>query len=112
RLRSIPAIVFDDEADQASLNTRPLDPNPSPIYLRINDLRDVLPHHTLLQYTATPQAPLLISRIDSLSADFAEVISPGANYTGGQTFFRARKDDVIREIPQTELIDDQHLPDD
>lgn len=109
-LHGVPAIVFDDEADQASLNTRPLDPNPSTIYLRIKALRAVLPHHTLLQYTATPQAPLLISRIDSLSADFAEVISPGEAYTGGQTFFRARRDDLIREIPQNEIIDDQHLP--
>lgn len=109
-LRGIPAILFDDEADQASLNTRPLDPNPSTIYLRINALRDALPHHTLLQYTATPQAPLLISRIDSLSADFAEVIAPGAAYTGGQTFFNTRCDELVREIPQAEIIDDQHLP--
>jgi hypothetical protein len=111
-LRGIPAIIFDDEADQASLNTRPLDPRPSTIYLRIGALRNALPHHTLLQYTATPQAPLLISRIDSLSADFAEVISPGLNYAGGQMFFRARRADLIKEIPQHEILDDKNLPDD
>lgn len=110
-LEGIPALIFDDEADQASLNTRPLDPVPSTINQRINELRDALPHHTLLQYTATPQAPLLISRIDSLSADFAEVISPGTAYTGGQVFFRQRRADLVREIPQDELFDNDHLPD-
>jgi hypothetical protein len=109
-LRGIPAIIFDDEADQASLNTRPLDPEPSTIYVRINALRRALPHHTLLQYTATPQAPLLISRIDSLSADFAEVISPGLSYTGGQVFFRERNADLVRAIPQQEIISDRNLP--
>jgi hypothetical protein len=110
RLNAIPALVFDDEADQASLNTRPLDPSPSTIYQCIHELRRAIPHHTLLQYTATPQAPLLISRIDSLSADFADVISPGNSYTGGQTFFQTRLDDLVEEIPQDEIIDDQHLP--
>lgn len=109
-LRGVPTIIFDDEADQASLNTRPLDPTPSTIYTRIRDLRATLPSHTLLQYTATPQAPLLISRIDALSADFAEVISPGRDYTGGSIFFRERKADLVREIPPGEIIDPRNLP--
>lgn len=112
RLDGVPALIFDDEADQASLNTRPLDPRPSTIYLRINELRRAVPHHTLLQYTATPQAPLLISRIDSLSADFAEVISPGTLYTGGKTFFRDRRNELVRAIPEDEISDDapEHPP--
>jgi hypothetical protein len=109
-LRGYPALIFDDEADQASLNTRPLDPRPSPVYSKILELRNALPHHTLLQYTATPQAPLLISRIDALSADFAEVIEPGTTYTGGQVFFRQRKDSLIKVIPREELIDEENLP--
>lgn len=86
-LTDIPALVFDDEADQASLNTRPNDPNPSTTYVTIGALRDALPHHTYLQYTATPQAPLLITRIDSLSADFAELVTPGGLY-GRRRFLR------------------------
>lgn len=110
RLEGIPALIFDDEADQASLNTRPLEPVPSKINGRIGALRAALPHHTFLQYTATPQAPLLISRIDSLSADFAEVISPGSAYTGGQVFFRTRRNELVKEIPEEEIIDNEHIP--
>jgi hypothetical protein len=51
------------------------------------ELRQALPHHTYLQYTATPQAPLLISIIDSLSPNFVQILTPGEDYVGGSTFF-------------------------
>lgn len=108
-LRNIPAIIFDDEADQASLNTRPNDPVASSTYRQIADVRAALPHHTYLQYTATPQAPLLITRIDSLSADFAELLSPGERYTGGHEFFDAPNAQV-EIIPQNEIYQDGNLP--
>jgi hypothetical protein len=109
-LRGIPALVFDDEADQASLNTRPTASNPSPVYAAIEELRSSLPHHTLLQYTATPQAPLLISRIDSLSADFAELVSPGPGYAGGRIFFVERRHDLVESVPNAEIFDHTNLP--
>jgi Z1 domain len=108
-LTNIPAIVFDDEADQASLNTRPTDPVASATYRQITDLRAALPHHTYLQYTATPQAPLLITRIDSLSADFAELLSPGERYTGGHEFFDP-PNSRVDIIPQNEIYQDGNLP--
>jgi hypothetical protein len=40
-----------------------------------------------LQYTATPQAPLLISISDALSPSFTEVLRPGEGYVGGRQFF-------------------------
>lgn len=86
-LRGIPALVIDDEADQASLNTQVRDGGRSTIYQRILDIRDCLPNHTFLQYTATPQALLLINLIDVLSPDFAEILTPGSTYTGGKIFF-------------------------
>ena len=108
-LTDVPAIIFDDEADQASLNTRPNDPDASATYRAIEALRNVVPRHTYLQYTATPQAPLLITRIDSLSADFAELVSPGERYTGGREFFGAQRPHV-EVIPQLEIYTDGHLP--
>lgn len=110
-LSDVPAIIFDDEADQASLNTRPGDPVASSTYRTITTLRQALPRHTCLQYTATPQAPLLITRIDSLSADFAELVWPGEGYTGGQEFFGARNAHV-EPIPQSEIFRDGQLPQD
>jgi hypothetical protein len=108
-LRGIPTIIFDDEADQASLNTRPNDPLASTTYRNIEGLRDTVPNHSYLQYTATPQAPLLITRIDSLSADFAELVSPGDGYTGGQEFFRGPLP-LVETIPPADIFPDGQLP--
>lgn len=101
-LRGIPTLVIDDEADQASLNTQVRDGGRSTIYQRILDIRDCLPHHTFLQYTATPQALLLINLIDVLSPDFAEILTPGSTYTGGKIFFE-RNFDLVRRIRLDEV---------
>lgn len=85
-LGDVPALVLDDEADQAGLNVGDAD-DPSTTYVRIQRIRAALPNHTYLQYTATPQAPLLIAIDDMLSPEFAELVEPGASYTGGVTFF-------------------------
>jgi hypothetical protein len=86
-LMGTPAIVIDDEADQASLNTLINKGRESPTYQKILLLKARLPNHTFLQYTATPQAPLLINIIDALSPDFVEVLEPGDGYVGGIQFF-------------------------
>ena len=108
-LPNVSAIIFDDEADQASLNTRPSDPVASTTYIRISELRHALPSHTYLQYTATPQAPILITRIDSLSPDFAELVSAGEGYTGGEIFFGGQTAHV-EDIPASEIYGDNQLP--
>ncbi len=87
RLATVPVLIIDDEADQASLNALVLSGSESTTYRRILQMRRLIPHHTFLQYTATPQAPLLINIIDTLSPSFAEVITPGASYSGGEDFF-------------------------
>jgi hypothetical protein len=86
-LNGIAAIIVDDEADQASLNTHVNRRRESPTYRRILDIRASIPNHTFVQYTATPQAPLLINIIDDLSPEFVEVLSPGDGYVGGLQFF-------------------------
>ena len=82
-----PVLIIDDEADQASLNNEVAQGQESTTYRCLMELRQALPSHTYLQYTATPQAPLLISIIDSLSPNFVQVLDPGENYVGGQDFF-------------------------
>lgn len=109
-LHGVPTIIFDDEADQASMNTKPHENEPSSTHRHIEGVRSKFPVHTFLQYTATPQAPLLISRIDSLSADFAELVSPGSDYVGGKVFFDARDTDLVRDIPFTDLFRDDDIP--
>src|SRR3990167_8261632 len=97
-LEGVRTLIVDDEADQASLNTGVNRGKQSPTYRRLLDLRDTMPCHLFLQYTATPQAPLLINIIDALSPDFVEVLDPGDNYVGGETFFGGRHD-LVRVIP-------------
>lgn len=101
-LRGVPALVIDDEADQAGLNTAVNQQAQSATYRHLLAIKQNLPHHSVLQYTATPQAPLLINLIDVLSPNFAELLTPGAEYVGGKDFFVDRPD-LIRMIPQSDI---------
>ena len=83
----VPVLIIDDEADQASLNNEVAQQQESTTYRCFMELRQSLRTHTYLQYTATPQAPLLVSIIDSLSPNFVQVLEPGDDYVGGQEFF-------------------------
>ncbi len=98
-LENVPTLVVDDEADQASLNNEVSTGGESATYRRLLAIRSLLPRHTFLQYTATPQAPLLINLIDVLSPQFAEVLTPGSAYTGGETFFGGELDLVCSIAP-------------
>lgn len=101
-LGTTPVLVIDDEADQAGLNTRAAQGTQSTTYQRLVTLRQNLPHHAYLQYTATPQAPLLINIIDVLSPRFAELLTPGDDYVGGETFFEQHPN-LVRVIPAAEI---------
>lgn len=89
-------LIIDDEADQASLNGYAYknskseeweDDEYTTTYSSILKLRSSLENHSYVQYTATPQGPLLISIMDLLSPKNHKVLSPGKGYTGGKTFF-------------------------
>ena len=86
-LQNVPTLIVDDEGDQAGINTKAKTNEESTTYARILNLRKQFPQHSYVLYTATPQAPLLISRIDTLSPDFGMVLTPGEQYVGGQDFF-------------------------
>ena len=101
-LSEVPTLVIDDEADQASLNTKVQKGETSTTYQRILSLREYLPHHTFLQYTATPQAPLLINLIDVLSPNFAKILNPGDAYKGGKAFFLETSNQTCT-IPESEI---------
>jgi hypothetical protein len=96
-----PALILDDEADQATLDTNlarssraqskgnaPVDP--TAIYeLVVERLRTSLRHHVFLQVTATPYALLLQSVGTQLRPSFTQLLEPGTAYTGGEKFFEA-----------------------
>jgi hypothetical protein len=104
-------MIIDDEADQASLNTYGRKNSKSEdweedefssTYSSILGLRAAIPNHSYIQYTATPQGPLLINIMDLLSPKFHKVLTPGKSYTGGKTFF-IENTDLIITIPESEV---------
>lgn len=101
-LQGVPTLIIDDEADQASLNNSVRQGTTTPTYDRLLALKRIFPHHSFLQYTATPQALLLINIIDVLSPDFADVLTPGEGYVGGRDFFRPQTS-FVQTIPANEI---------
>jgi len=110
-LKNNGVLIIDDEADQASLNTYARknsksedweDDELSTTYSSILKLKSSIPNHSYIQYTATPQAPLLINIMDLLSPKFHVVLTPGKSYTGGKTFFEENTNLIIT-IPQSEV---------
>lgn len=118
KLEGVPTLIIDDESDQASLNTRARanaragesvnEGDASTIYRRINELRNVFPHHTFLQYTATPQANLFINIMDRLSPNFIKLLTPGEGYTGGNAFF-IQNPNLIKTILPSEIPTNQNI---
>ena len=101
-IRSVPTLIIDDEGDEASLNTQFRRKKFSKVYKCIVNLREVLPLHAYVAYTATPQANLLISGIDGLSPDFGVLVEPGQGYCGGSKFFGTESNNFVRQIPLSE----------
>lgn len=117
-------LIIDDEADQASLNSygyknsKITDPDEvakeSAIYKSIHNLRAQLPGNSYIQYTATPQANILITTTDILSPKSHTLLIPGEDYVGGKKFFGQEPDGslfkggLIKEIPEPEVYHKKH----
>jgi len=108
-VKNCKVLIIDDEADQASLNTKAKaenEYNVSTIYSHIRKMKKIFTNHTYVQYTATPQAPLFISLLDILSPSFVKILTPGDDYTGGKAFFQrnpvSRYPNVF-DIPEDEI---------
>ncbi|MCW2501681.1 MAG: hypothetical protein JWN87_3357 [Frankiales bacterium] len=104
RLSNLPALIIDDEADEASLDARANDrlaggnAGPTATFAAIDRLRALFSNHLFIQYTATPQANLLVELTDELSPDFCELLAPGIGYCGAAEFF-PEPSRYYREIP-------------
>lgn len=115
-LDGVPVLIVDDESDQAGPNNRAQANRrngtdlESPTYAAIKALRDALPHHSLVQYTATPQANLLLATSDLLNPDYCQVLTSGPGYTGGQVFFDTRVTDLVKVIDDREIFNLRNPP--
>jgi hypothetical protein len=109
-LRNCPALLIDDEADQATIATKSINP-------LIAGVLDSLPRVCYLGYTATPFANLLADPTgkDFYPRDFILSLPRSSEYQGPETLFgRAPLDgedpedapgglDMVREIPDDEV---------
>jgi len=100
---TLPVLIVDDEGDQASPNTKHEKDEYSATYAAIRDLRDSLPNHSFLSYTATPEANLLLELDDILSPDSVVVLTAGEEYVGGYDLFVNRSSKFVNIIPEDEL---------
>ncbi len=115
-------IIIDDEADQASLNSngrknsQKNEEECSRTYDSILRLRASLHGNTYIQYTATPQANILISMQDLLSPKSHTVLTPGNGYIGGKLFFGKGPNNnlyngrLIKEIPANQVFHKKKNP--
>lgn len=118
RLNNETVLIIDDEADQASLNnfgranskvSEEDAQKLSSTYEAILNLRNQLPGNSYVQYTATPQANILINTMDMLSPKTHTVLIPGKGYCGGKLFFGYGTEgkkygmSLIQVIPEDEV---------
>jgi Z1 domain-containing protein len=99
KVRGLTCLIIDDEADQASLNTRArrADGSRSAINDRIAELRGFFEKNTYLQVTATPQALFLQTPGHDFRPKFTVLSNPGADYVGGDDFFEDDSE-LVREF--------------
>jgi len=101
-----PAIIFDDEGDQASLDTNvhkrsasAIRVGPSPINKIIQEkLRTAVKRHVYVSVTGTPQAVLLQSAESSHRPSFIRMLPPGPAYVGGNEFFSEDEPEANRKL--------------
>ena len=104
KVRGLTCLIIDDEADQASLNTREsrADNSRSAINERIGELRGFFDKTTYLQVTATPQALFLQQQGHAFRPKFTVLSHPGRDYVGGDDFF-GEASNLVREFDLTDL---------
>lgn len=127
---ALPALVIDDETDQASpdVSRRDRDTDPSTINLRIREILNLLPRVSYVGYTATPFANVLINPSaegdgvgyddDLYPRDFIVSLPAPRDYMGPEVIFgrdMTSADEVppeesglnvVRKIPEVDL---EHL---
>lgn len=103
-LKGLSCLIIDDEADQASPNTKESkeDGTRSKINKYISEIRGFFDKNTYLQVTATPQALFLQAQSHELRPKFTVLSHPGIDYVGGDDFF-SESSKLIREFDIQEL---------
>ncbi|MCL2768386.1 MAG: hypothetical protein FWE49_06660, partial [Synergistaceae bacterium] len=112
-LIDLPMLLIDDEADNASVNTKKEDENPTAINDAVRSLLALFRQSSYLGITATPFANIFIDpdttdemRSDDLfPRDFIYSLSPPTNYIGAESIFGedAQFGDALEPIYPAEM---------
>lgn len=94
-LADIPALIIDDEADQASINTKRPKPTAddierTKINQHISGILSQMPRCQYIAYTATPFANVFVDPQDSADIfpkDFVLALEPSPEYMGAKSYF-------------------------
>jgi hypothetical protein len=110
KLSSYPLLIIDDEADNASINTKK-DPNEATkINKQIREILNMFDRRCYLGYTATPFANIFINPNgeddhigeDLFPEDFIIALEAPSNYVGAKTIFLEKSKDILIEIEDNE----------
>jgi Z1 domain len=103
-VKGLSCLLIDDEADQASLNTRASkdDGSVSGINALIAEIRSFFDKNTYLQVTATPQALFLQTPDHPFRPKFTVLSHPGQDYVGGDDFF-GDGSNLVREFDSAHI---------
>ena len=107
RIRDIPLLVIDDEADNASINTKNSDEEPTAINRKIRTLLKAFDKSAYVAYTATPFANIYSSKseddefsLDLFPRHFIENLKAPSNYYGpSRVFGLSASDDDEAKLP-------------
>lgn len=111
-----PLLLIDDEADNASINTKDEDSDPTKTNARIRTLLNLFSKYTYIGFTATPFANIFINPDlydeklgnDLFPRDFIFNLTPNDQYIGGKDIFLEnskfknsliKNDDCEKELP-------------
>ena len=101
------AVIFDDEADFGSLNSKQNRDEESAVYSLIEQLHSSFSATKFVEVTATPQANLLQNPESPRHPHFIIQIEPGDGYVGGSMLYNLEDQAVVdghqRYIPDEEV---------
>lgn len=91
---SLPALIIDDESDNASINTNKEENDPTQINKLIRELMGIFSKVSYVGYTATPFANIFINPDDDefenqdlFPKDYIYVLNPPSNYIGARNIY-------------------------
>lgn len=111
KLSSYPLLIIDDEADNASINTKKNPNEATKINKQIREMLNIFDRRCYIGYTATPFANIFINPEneddvfgeDLFPEDFIIALEAPSNYVGAQKIFLDEDSNILREIDDNEI---------